>query len=210
VFLVGCSSSNSPKPASTASKTTSSNKFVSPEFFQDIGKTFNTLKKEYPDAVIQNYNIPDASAQCLGEPKSKYAYYFFGTQDVGLESGVDVNKYGDKLKCAGFYSTAGVLFPEIKDNMSIADFFSAIGVSSYEYSTEVSPNQGWIEFKYKGMDIYLDTSGDSISANGNFIPVTYIKSNYPVAISDSTIEGQNLKLVDEITEELNQQIKDNK
>ena len=41
--------------------------------------------------------------------------------------------YEDQLKCAGFVSTAGVLFPDMKDEMSFDDFFSLIGVEDYEY-----------------------------------------------------------------------------
>lgn len=176
-----------------SSGTIQSNATNAPAFLQEIGKTYDMLKEEHPAAVIQHYDIPDASAECLSEPESKYSYCFFGTQSVVFED--YAGKVGNQVKCAGFYTTSGVLFHKTEDNMPTADFFSAIGVSAYEYDTDVSPAQGWFSFKYKDMDVWLDTTSDSISADGEFKPVTNIKSHYPVVIINSSIEEQNQILI---------------
>ena len=58
-------------------------------------------------------------------------YYFFGTQSGDSEKAM--NECEDQLKCAGFVTTASILFPDMEDDMSFEDFFSLIGVDDYEY-----------------------------------------------------------------------------
>jgi hypothetical protein len=169
-----------------------------PEFFNDIGKTLNTLKKEHPGAetFAQNDGLPDAAAICFGEPDGKYSYYFFGTQAGDHKKVID--GYGDQLKCAGFLTTAGVLFPEMKDNMSFPDFFSLIGVSDYEYDSEEGPMQGVLDFKYNNMRVCLNTCEFTTGGGWKFTGVEIVKKSAPVAIIDEEIDSQNYDLADAV------------
>lgn len=172
-----------------------SKQITTPEFLNDIGKTLNTLRKEHPEAImlVQNGGLPDAAAICFGEPKSKYAYYFFGTQDGDAEK--VMNGYDDQLKCAGFVTSADVLFPEMKADMPFSDFFSLIGVSDYSYNTDEDNNgQGWLDFKYKNMKVWLNTNEITTGGGWNFTGVEKVKENAPVAIFDEEIDSQNYEL----------------
>lgn len=159
--------------------------------FQNIGKTYNTLKSEHPTAVIQNYGIPDAGAVCLGEPDINYAFIILGTQDFPFEEYVE--DYKDQFKCSGLYTTVGFYFP-ISNDMTIADFFSSIGVSSYDNTNYF----GWLSFQYKGMVVNIDTGEDEYGEDGIFLPDTIIRHSYPVAIMDDDIDMQNQKVIDGI------------
>lgn len=171
---------------------------TTPEFLNDIGKTLNTLRKEHPKAImlVQNGGLPDAAAICLGEPKSKYAYYFFGTQDGDAEK--VMNGYGDQLKCAGFVTSADVLYPEMKDDMPFSDFFSLICVSDYSYNIdEDNSGQGWLDFKYKNMKVWLNTNEITTGGGWNYTGIEKVKGNAPVAIFDEEIDSQNYELAQE-------------
>ena len=62
----------------------------------------------------------------------------------------------DRLKCAGFVTTAGVLFPAMQDDMSFRDFFALIGVEDYEYFGEDTLTAaGWLKFLYQGMEVMV-------------------------------------------------------
>ena len=104
-----------------------------PEFFHDIGKTLSELKKEHPEGelIVRLDGSPDSAAICFGDPEAEYLYYFFGTQSGDAEKAM--NECEDQLKCAGFVTTASILFPDMEDDMSFEDFFSWIGVGDYEY-----------------------------------------------------------------------------
>jgi hypothetical protein len=169
-----------------------------PEFFNDIGKTLNTLKKEHPGAEIitRNDGLPDAAAICFGEPDGKYSYYFFGMQSGDLNKVIDT--YGDQLKCAGFITTADVLFPEMEDNMSFSDFFSLIGVSDYEFDTEEDCMQGMMDFKYNNMKVWLDTREVTTAGYLDFTGIERVKKSAPVAIYDEEIDSQNFYLADAV------------
>ena len=54
----------------------------------------------------------------------------------------------EQLKCAGFVTTANILFPDMEDDMSFEDFFSLIGVDDYEYFGEDTLAAGWLRFMY--------------------------------------------------------------
>ena len=56
---------------------------------------------------------------------------FFGTQSGDSEKAM--SECEEQLKCAGFVTTANILFPDMEDDMSFEDFFSLIGVDDYEY-----------------------------------------------------------------------------
>ncbi|MDD3350705.1 MAG: hypothetical protein PHC40_07645 [Eubacteriales bacterium] len=163
---------------------------------QNIGKTLNLLKEEHPNAVIQNYDIPDAAVVCFGEPDMNYAFTILGTQDFPFSEYAE--EYKEQFKCSGLYTTVGVYFPINKD-MTIADFFSSIGVSSYDYFNDEYPGgAGWFCFKFHDMEISIDASEDSYDSNRNFKPATIIKSSYPIAIMDNDMDMQNQKVIDEI------------
>ncbi len=164
--------------------------------FQHIGKTYDMLKNEHPTAVIQYYYIPDAAVACIAEPDTNYAFIILGTQDFPFEEYAEA--YKDQFKCSGLYTTVGVYFP-IANDMTIADFFSSIGVSSYDYFNDEYPGgAGWFCFEFHGLDVSIDASEDSYDSNGNFKPATMIKSSYPVAIMDNDMDGQNQKVIDGI------------
>lgn len=167
-----------------------------PEFFNDIGKTLNTLKNEHPEAEIftQNDGFPDAAAICLGESEGKYSYYFFGAQDGDFK--IVTDGYGDQLKCAGFVTTADVLFPEMEDDMSFSDFFSLISVSDYEYYTEKEciTAQGWLDFKYNNMDVLMNTNEPTAGGGWDFTGVERVKKSAPLVIIDEEIDNQNFEL----------------
>ncbi|MPM49747.1 hypothetical protein SDC9_96478 [bioreactor metagenome] len=182
-------------------KTEASDKIVTistPEFFNDIGKTLNTLKKEHPRAEIitRDDGLPDAAAICFGEPDGKYSYYFFGTQSGDIKEVMD--GYGDQLKCAGFLTTADVFFPEMKDNMSFSDFFSLIGVSDYEYDSEEGCMQGVLDFKYNNMKVWLNTCELTTGGGREFTGIETVKKSAPVAIIDEKIDSQNDDLADAV------------
>lgn len=44
----------------------------------------------------------------------------FGTQSGDAEKAM--NEYEDELKCAGFLTAAGILFPEMDEDMSFEEF----------------------------------------------------------------------------------------
>ena len=104
-----------------------------PAFLDDMGKPLRELKAEQPsgEVGIRLDGFPDHAAACFGEPGAEYASYFFGTQSGDAEKAMD--ECAPQLKCAGFVTTAGVLFPDMEDEMSFEDFFSLLGVDEYEY-----------------------------------------------------------------------------
>jgi hypothetical protein len=169
-----------------------------PGFFNDIGKTLNTLKNEYPGAeiFIRNDGFPDAAAACFGEPEGNYIYTFFGGQDGNFEDVME--GYGNQLKCAGFLTTAGVLFPEMEDDMSFSDFFPLIGVSDYKYFSEEGGGQGYLKFKYNNMDVWLDTNEFFTDGSREFTGVEKVKRSAPVIITDEEIFQQNQELADSV------------
>ena len=104
-----------------------------PEFLNDIGKTLIELKNEHPEGelIVRPGGFPDNAAVCFGEPEAEFAYYFFRTQGGDAEK--VMSECEDQLKCAGFLTTADILFPDMENDMSFEEFFSLIGVDDYEY-----------------------------------------------------------------------------
>ena len=143
VSLTACLSSN-PHPLSTIGALKE----------DEIGKTLSELKNEHPEGefMVSLDGFPDNAAICFGEPGAEYAYYFFGTQSGDAEKAM--NECEDQLKCAGFITTANVLFPDMEDEMSFEAFFSLIGVDDYEYLSgeDVITGEGWLRFTYYGME----------------------------------------------------------
>lgn len=171
-----------------------------PEFFNDIGKTLSELKKEHPEGefVVRLDGFPDSAAICFGEPEAEYVSYFFETQSGDAEKAM--KECEDQLKCAGFVTTANVLFPDMEDNMSFEDFFALIGVDNYEYLTgeEVLSGEGWLIFTYNDMEVMVNTNEINADGGWDFTGAEIVKSNAPVSIADREISNANQDLADAV------------
>ena len=167
---------------------------------EDIGKTLSELKNEHPDGelIVNLDGFPDSAAICFGEPGAEYVYYFFGTQSGDAEKAM--NEYEDQLKCAGFITTANILFPDMEDEMSFEDFFSLIGVDDYEYLSgeNVITGEGWLRFTYNGMEVMVNTNEATPGGGWDFTGAEIVKSNAPVSIVDTEISNTNSDLADAV------------
>lgn len=171
-----------------------------PEFFDNIGKTLSELKNEYPDGefMVRRDGFPDSAAICFGEPEAEYVSCFFGTQSGDAEKAM--NEYEDQLKCAGFVTTADVLFPAMEDEMSFEDFFSLIGVDDYEYlvGEDVAAGEGWLTFTYHDMEVMVNTNEVHAGGGWDFTGAEIVKRNAPVSIVDPEIFHTNQDLADAV------------
>lgn len=169
-----------------------------PEFFNDIGKTLSELKNEYPEGelIVSLDGFPDCAAACFGEQGAEYVYYFFGTQGGDAEKAM--NECEDQLKCAGFLTTADILFPDMEDDMSFEDFFSQIGVDDYEYLGEDTVGAGWLRFTYHGMEVMVNTNEAAAGGGWDFTGAEIVKHNAPMSIVDPEISNTNLDLAEAV------------
>lgn len=171
-----------------------------PEFFDDIGKTLSELKNEYPEGeyMVRLDGFPDSAAVCFGEPEAEYVYYFFGTQSGDAEKAM--NEWEDQLKCAGFVTTANILFPDMEDDMSFEDFFSLIGVSDYEYlvGEEVRTGEGWLRFLYRDMEVMVNTNEITPDGGWNYTGEEIVKRDAPVSIADPELSNTNSDLAEAV------------
>ena len=170
-----------------------------PEFFNDIGKTLSELRNEYPEGefIVRLDGFPDCAAICFGDPEAEYVSYFFGTQSGDAEKAM--NEYEDQLKCAGFITTANVLFPDMEDDMSFEDFFSLIGVDDYEYFGEDTITaEGWLRFMYSGMEVMVNTNEAVAGGGWDITGAERVKSNAPVSVVDQEISNTNLDLAETV------------
>ena len=170
-----------------------------PEFFHDIGKTLSELRNEYPEGkfIVRLDGFPDCAAICFGDPEAEYVSYFFGTQSGDAEKAM--NEYEDQLKCAGFITTANVLFPDMEDDMSFEDFFSLIGVDDYEYFGEDTITaEGWLRFMYSGMEVMVNTNEAVAGGGWDITGAERVKSNAPVSVVDQEISNTNLDLAETV------------
>ena len=154
-----------------------------PEFLNDIGKTLIELKNEHPEGeIIESLDSsPDCAAICFGEPEAEYAYYFFGTQSGDSEKAM--SECEEQLKCAGFVTTANILFPDMEDDMSFEDFFSLIGVDDYE-----------LRFMYQDMEVMVNTNEITPRGGWDFTGAEIVKRDAPVSIADPEILNTNSDL----------------
>ena len=169
-----------------------------PEFFNNIGKTLTELKNEYPEGefIVSLDGFPDSAAACFGESEAEYVYYFFGGQSGDFEKAM--NECEDQLKCAGFITTANVLFPDMEDGMSFQNFFSLIGVEDYEYFGEDTVTaEGWLRFTYNGMEVMMNTN-EAADGGWNVTGAEIVKSNAPASIVDPEILNTNQDLADAV------------
>ena len=169
-----------------------------PEFFHDIGKTLSELKTEHPEGelIVRPGGFPDSAAVCFGEPEAEFVYYFFGAQSGDAEKAM--NECEDQLKCAGFLTTAGVLFPDMEDEMSFEDFFSQIGVDDYEYLVEGTAADGWLSFQYRDMEVMVNTNEITPDGGWNFTGEEIVKRDAPVSIADPEISNTNQDLAEAV------------
>ena len=169
-----------------------------PEFFNNIGKTLSELKKEHPEGelVVKPGGFPDNAAICFGDPEAEYVYYFFGAQSGDSEKAM--NELEDQLTCAGFLTTANILFPDMEDDMSFEAFFSLIGVDDYEYIEDDSAAAGWLRFTYHGMEVMVNTNEVNAAGGWDFTGAEIVKSNAPVSIVDPEISNTNSDLADAV------------
>ena len=194
VVLTACLSSN---PRSDAEKNHLSALGTLQE--EDIGKTLSELKNEHPEGelIVRPDGLPDSVAICFGEPGAEYLYYFFGTQSGDAEKAM--NEREDQLKCAGFVTTANILFPDIEDDMSFEEFFSMIDVDDYEYFGEdTTAAQGWLRFQYRGMEVMVNTNDVNAGGGWDFTGSEIVKRNAPVSIVDPEISNTNSDLADAV------------
>ena len=169
-----------------------------PEFFNDVGKTLSELKNEHPEGelIVRQGGFPDFAAICFGEPGADYVYYFFGAQSGDAEKAM--NECEDQLKCAGFLTTAGVLFPDMEDEMSFEDFFSQIGVDDYEYLVEGTAADGWLSFQYRDMEVMVNTNEINADGGWDFTGEEIVKRNAPVSMADPEISNANGDMADAV------------
>ena len=169
-----------------------------PEFFDDIGKTLSELKTEHPEGelIVRPGGFPDSAAVCFGKPEAEFVYYFFGTQSGDAEKAM--NECEDQLKCAGFLTTAGVLFPDMEDEMSFEDFFSQIDVDDYEYLVEGTAADGWLSFQYRDMEVMVNTNEINAAGGWDFTGEEIVKRNAPVSMADPEISNANGDLADAV------------
>ena len=171
-----------------------------PEFFNDIGKTLSELKNQYPEGefIVNLGGFPDSAAACFGEQGTEYVYFFFGGQDGDFEKAM--NECEEQLKCAGFITTANILFPDMEDDMSFQDFFSLIGVDDYEYliGEEVISGEGWLRFTYNDMEVMVNTNEVAAGGGWDFTGAEIVKHNAPVSIVDPEILNANQDLAEAV------------
>ena len=169
-----------------------------PEFFNDVGKTLSELKTEHPEGelIVRPGGFPDSAAVCFGEPEAEFVYYFFGAQSGDAEKAM--NECEDQLKCAGFLTTAGVLFPDMEDEMSFEDFFSQIDVDDYEYLVEGTAADGWLSFQYCDLEVMVNTNEINAAGGWDFTGEEIVKRNAPVSMADPEISNANGDLADAV------------
>ena len=169
-----------------------------PEFFDDIGKTLSELKTEHPEGkfMVNLDGFPDYAAACFGEPGADYVYYFFGGHSGDFEKAMD--ELGDQLKCAGAITTANILFPDMEEDMSFADFFSLIGVEEHEYLGADTVAEGWIRFLYQDMEVMVSPTGDGPDGEWDVTGEEIVKYDAVVSVIDPEIESANSDLADAV------------
>ena len=172
-----------------------------PAFLDDMGKPLRELKAEQPsgEVGIRLDGFPDHAAACFGEPGAEYASYFFGTQSGDAEKAMD--ECAPQLKCAGFVTTAGVLFPDMEDEMSFEDFFSLLGVDEYEYFGDAGATitaEGWLRFQYRGMEVMINTNEAAAGGGWDFTGTELVKRDAPASIADPELSAANQDLADAV------------
>lgn len=171
----------------------------SPEFLNDMGKTLTEIKTEHPEGefVVDLNGFPDFAASCFVTEDAEYLYFFFGGHDGDFKKAMD--ECDEQLKCAGFITTADVLFPNMKDEMTFEEFFSMIEVDEYEHFGEDVPTaQGWLTFTYQDMDVMINPNEPIPGGGWNISETETITCNAPVSIVDPEIHASNSDLANSV------------
>lgn len=106
-----------------------------------------------------------------------------------------------QLKCAGFVTTAGVLFPDMEDEMSFEDFFSLLGVDEYEYfgdDENTITAEGWLRFQYRGMEVLINTNEAAAGPRLGFHRHRARKTGCSRSIADPELSAANQDLADAV------------
>lgn len=169
-----------------------------PEFLNDVGKTLSELKAAHPDSecTVRLDGFPDSAAACLEESGAEYACYFFGAQSGNMETAL--SECESALRCAGFVTTAGTLFPAMEEEMSFEDFFSLIGVADYEYLSgeAVITGEGWLRFLFQGMEVMVNTNEAAPTGGQTFKDSKTLKRSAPASIIDTQLAAANMALAE--------------
>ena len=165
-----------------------------PEFLNDIGKTLIELKNEHPEGeIIESLDSSQiVPLYALGSRRRNMLITFFGTQSGDSEKAM--SECEEQLKCAGFVTTANILFPDMEDDMSFEDFFSLIGVDDYEYFGEDTLAAGWLRFMYQDMEVMVNTNEITPRGGWDFTGAEIVKRDAPVSIADPEILNTNSDL----------------
>ena len=121
--------------------------------------------------------------------------HIFGTQIGDAEKAMD--ECAPQLKCAGFVTTAGVLFPDMEDEMSFEDFFSLLGVDEYEYfgdDENTTTAEGWLRFQYRGMEVLINTNEAAAGGGWDFTGTELVKRDAPASIADPELSAANQEM----------------
>lgn len=170
-----------------------------PDFFADIGKTLSELKNEYSEGelIVNLDGFPDCAAICFGVPEADYIHFFFGTQSGDAETAM--RECESQLKCAGFVTTASILFPEMEDDMSFEAFFSLINVEDYEYFGDgTTVAEGWLKFTYHDMEVMVNTNEPKTGGGWNITGTEIVKRDAPASIAAPEILKTNQDLADSV------------
>ena len=134
----------------------------------------------------------------MGNRGRKYVYFFFGGQSGDFEKAM--NECEEQIKCAGFITTANILFTDMENDMSFQDFFSLIGVDDYEYllGEDTKTAEGWLRFMYRGMEVMVNTNEAVAGGGWNFTGAERVKRNAPVSIVDLEISNTNQDLAEAV------------
>ena len=109
-----------------------------------------------------------------------------------------MNECEEQLKCAGFVTTASILFPDMKDDMSFQDFFSLVGVDDYEYPGEDSGAAGWLSFMYRGLEVIVNTNETTPGGGWDFTGTEIVKRDARATVADPEILHINFELADAV------------
>lgn len=170
-----------------------------PKFLNDIGKTLTELKTEHPEGefVVDLNGFPDFAASCFGTEDSDYLYFFFGGHDGDFKKAMD--ECEEELKCAGFITTAEVLFPNMKEDMTFEEFFIMIEVDAYErFEEDVPMAQGWLTFMYRDMEVMINPNEPLPGGGWDITGAEIVKKNAPVSIVDPEIHASNSDLANDV------------
>lgn len=191
---VSDSSQNSVQP--TPSPTISSRVGFNSTYVDEIGKTYNLIKRENPDFVYQKIGLPDSQGQFFGLPDGKYSCFFYGAQTSPTLDEIS-DKYGDELICTGIISTVGEMFTDTIEQMPLEQFFETYQITEYTYMAEDVLDQGWIRFTYNDLFVWINTN-DTGTNSAEFEATSVMKRIYPVMFIDLRIADNNDRVLQEI------------